>query len=407
MKKIFKYFAYSVAAFSLSSGIISCSDNEPDYPYPYVNKGRTAKSTVLIYAVATNSLEWNLVQDKNEMIQAASQIDLEENNVLLFQTVYTYLPDNTKSSAVTLNRLMKVGNGYEWMEVREFDREEMASLDPRRISEVVDFVEYFYPAQNYGMVFWSHSTASQPFTRSGETVEMPMQYSFGQDKTTLFPEYEQINIDELANALPDGFLDYIWFDSCYMSNIETIYQFRNKCKTFVGYPTEVLDKGLPYDLVLPYMVGEKPDLVGAAKLFYYNYSDTFGTIAVTDMSKIEVLADFCKENFIKGKNVSSSHLVKYSRSSTGPFYDLEDYIKEITATEKIPLSREEIKNVFNIFIEYKATTSGGYLGLSINPETYSGISTHNYSFKEEGDEYDSSNEKFYKSLDWYKRVFED
>ena len=394
----------------------SCIDGPND---PQKHKG-PAQSTLLIYAVATNSLTGNLVSDKNEMLKVAKDIDLSSNNVLIFETQYKYLEDYTRVGNVRLLKLAKAqdADGYTWETVKDFN-DGVASLDPSRVSEIITYVKENFEAENYGLVFWSHSTASQPYfddTAKTETyninpqtysVSLPMQYSFGQDLTVSAGDpYYQINVDVLADAIPDNMFNFIWFDSCYMSNIETIYQFRNKCKTYVGYPTEVLDDGLPYHYVLPYMVGRNPDLVHAAELFFNYYSNSFGTIAVVDTENLENLVDFCKGYYGK-HNISSSSIMKYSRYSTGPFYDFGDYSKAMGSGSGNEIPEEEWNKILEQCVLYKATTSGSLLGLSIKADRFSGISTHLYSFLEEGSEIkESMNEKYYKSLDWYKAVFE-
>ena len=273
-----KFLIRLIGAFSIIgiTGLFSSCINEDP-----IDNTQPKQTTLLIYAVATNSLSGNLVSDKNEMIQAASQIDLNKNNILLFETKYQYLEDNSKAGNVNLLKLVKDKQTgvCSWEIVKDYN-DGTASLDPSRVTEIINHVTNGYPADNYGLVFWSHSTASQPYFDDNTStlkysvieetnkVSVPMQYSFGQDIPVGNgnPAY-QINIDDLANAIPDNLFDYIWFDSCYMSNIETIYQFRDKCKTFVGYPTEVLDAGLPYQNVLPFMVGKTPDLIHAAELF--------------------------------------------------------------------------------------------------------------------------------------------
>ena len=73
--------------FGIAALLSSCSDGKdsPDMPTPDKSPKNT---TLLIYAVATNSLTSNLVSDKNEMLQAASQIDLDKNNIFVFETQY-------------------------------------------------------------------------------------------------------------------------------------------------------------------------------------------------------------------------------------------------------------------------------------------------------------------------------
>lgn len=408
----FRYLYKSLIIICLVTFFWSCSaiNDSPDPPAP--EELGPAQTTILIYAVATNSLTGNLVSDKREMLQAASSIDLSKNNIYIFETQYKYLEDNTRIGNVALLKLVKASEPgeYKWETVREYN-DGIASLDPNRIREIIYYVTDNNESEHYGLIFWSHSTASQPYfddstrstisTQEVGKVSLPMQYSFGQDLSYANgdPHY-QINIDDLAKAVPDNLFDFIWFDSCYMSNIETIYQFRNKCQTFVGYPTEVLDDGLPYQYVMPKMVGESPDLIEAAKAFFNYYSTSFATIAVVDMNKIETFAEDCRNLYSK-INVPNSALMKFSRYSTGPFYDLGDYTKELVNQQGNELSSQEWDEILKECVLYKATTSGVLLGLSLNAERFSGISTHLYSFIDN----ESESETYYKSLDWYKAVF--
>lgn len=391
---------------------ISCSNDEPsDGP----SGSKEAESTILVYAVATNSLSNNLTYDKNEMLKAAENIDLDKNNVLIFQTRYNYRPDGTPEGMVDLIRLSKADDEYKWEQVKEYSNE-IASLNPQRVTEVIDYVANNYPAQNYGLIFWSHSTGSQPYfpvkngSNSEETfvISMPSQASFGQDKTTIDSEYEQINVDKLADAIPDNLFDFIWFDSCYMGNIETIYQFRNKCKTYVGYPTEVLDDGLPYHVVLPYLTGKNPDIVTAAQNFFTYYAESgssayrIATISVVDMNNIEEFAQYCRKNVIAGE-VNPDNFIKYTRLSTGPFYDLGDYVKALAALQDINITNEDWEEALKICVKYKAATPTDFNYKPIDQERYSGLSTHYYNFLD-GIEYTEA-EQYYQSLDWYQTLF--
>lgn len=58
--------------------------------------------------------------------------------------------------------------------------------------------------------------------------------SFGQD------ESNWMEIDELAEALPDHVFDFIMFDACYMASTESSLCFRDKADYILASPTEVL-----------------------------------------------------------------------------------------------------------------------------------------------------------------------
>lgn len=425
MKRLFQNIGKGIFAFGLSMVLFSCDQAEPD-DSPYVgpedpeysedgsNLNTKAESTVLIYAVATNSLKINLEGDKNEMLVAGESIDLNKNNILIFETRSTdkNMYDYTTAPVVELIKLVKKGDGYDWEVVKSYNMA-TASLDPSRIREVINYVTSEYIAEHYGLVFWSHSTASNPyFPSSKSTAEpenLPMAYSFGEDR--LQPsgsEYNQINVDDLAEAVPDNLFDYIWFDSCYMSNIETIYEFRNKCKYFIGAPTEVPAPGMPYHYTLPYLTSDNYDVAKAAELFftYYveEYSNTPATIAVMDMAKLDILKDFCQliyEDYSIAPGTSS--MLKYTNNATpsyGPFYDLGDYVKVVANRKDIEISHEEWQELLSEFVIYKAATSFDYNRNRIDPERYSGISTYIYDPSS-----NSVKEAYFESLGWFQNTY--
>lgn len=390
--KIFKNYINKILVSTILGGLCfalsSCSDdnNSPE--------NGVADTTVLVYAIATNSLSSNLVSDKNEMIKAAADIDLRKNNILVFETKYD--PSDRSKSIISLLKLVKTNESFGWETVKEYSND-LEPLDPSRITEVINYVTKNFESKNKGLVFWSHSTGSQPYLSSRSDDKLA--YSFGQDQTASTAN-AQINVDVLADAVPDGMFDYIWFDSCYMGNIETLYEFRNKCNLYVGYPTEVLEYGLPYDMVLPYLVGPHPDIIYAAELFYKYYQNSKATIAVINMNNIEDFAKDCRNIFSGENNVNTSGFMKYTRSNTGPFYELGDYAKEVARVSDRSISDENWNSILEKIVLYKASTKRDFSESLIVPERYSGISAHVYSFGN-----DSNNEIYYKSLDWYKDVF--
>ena len=272
---------------------------------------------------------------------------------------------------------------------------------------MINDVKTAYDAKLYGLVLWSHGTGLDPFTstRSSEEGGHPMLHSFGSDKDNDKGGHDEINIDELADAIPDNLFNFIWFDACYMSGIETIYELRDKCRYFVGYPTEVFDSGMPYDLTLPYFLSEKPDLVEGAKAFfnyYANYSSSsmqVATVCVVDMEKLEGVADYCKAAYSEAPKPSTSGLLKYTRGSIGPFYDFGQYTKTMAANNKQAPGVEEFGARMGELVLFSAATEKDFNYNPIDPEKFSGISCHVFS-----DDGTKKNE-FYKTLDWYRRVY--
>lgn len=391
LNNIIKWSGYAVI------GVLTLSSCQKDSPK---NKIETNKATVLLYAVASNNLYGNLIEDKNEILEAASKMDLNGLRMLVYQV--------TPNNEPELLELKKLHDGSVSFEtIKGYDKV-LYSTDPVRIGDVINDVRTMYTSDLYGLVLWSHGTGLDPFTstRTSE-VPHPILHSFGSDKDSdKDPSYyDQINIDELADAIPDNLFNFIWFDACYMSGIETIYELKNKCKYFVGYPTEVFTPGMPYNLTLPYFLAEKPNLTGGAEKFfnyYANYSSStmrVATVCVIDMEKLEEVADVCKEIYSDSFLPSKADLLKYTRGSIGPFYDFGQYTKLCALNSSTPLV-DEFEKKLNEMILYSAATDVDFNYNTIDPDKFSGISCHYFV------DDNSKKAQFYKTLDWYKRVYE-
>ncbi|MDE6577892.1 MAG: hypothetical protein K2J82_03045 [Muribaculaceae bacterium] len=404
---------------ALFSGFLtSCSDKNdgPEEPSGEIKK------TILLYAVASNNLYSNLKNDKHEIILAAKDMDLKHYSLLLYQV--------TPEGNPQLLELRKKGEDAEFVPVKEYDRA-LYSTDPERISEVIDDACSFRKAKSYGLILWSHALGWSPFFSerdnhpassavspskqssanilSGELskADLVMQYSFGSDTNSETNYTDKIDIDDLASAIPDHRFEFIWFDACMMSGIETIYELRDKCEYFGAYPTEVFSPGMPYDLTLPYLLKEKSDLRGCAEAFFNYYAHNsnsylqVATVAVMDMSKLEDVASYCKKAYSSTEPPSTVGMNYYSGSQrvAYPYYDFGQYTKAL-ASQNEENDVDEFKKLMDKFVIYKAATEKEFMGNRLNLDEYSGISCHVYKPTQSG-----KNIEFYKSLDWFKRVY--
>lgn len=398
--KYLNYFYIITTIFSLCF-LTSCNnDDNPESPYVKRDK----KMTVLIYAIASNNLEYNLFSDKAEIIDCASQLDLENCSLLVYQVTNSYQP--------VLLELAKIETGeYNYKVIKEYDPE-ISSATVERMSEVIADMKDFIPSENYGLILWSHGTGTD-FYKNVSSASLPYNSfnpdgAFGYDQNPETKKVTQLNIDELREAIPDNIFNYIWIDACYMSTIETIYELRDKCDYFIGYPTEVFEWGMPYNRVIPYILRPNPLLVTAANEFFSYYADHpnsaahVATVAVVDMAQIENIASLCKEAYSNGIIVDKWGLLRYSRGSIGPFYDLNGYtIEESEGNLSVgPSWFEDWHNTLNKFVIFKAATPYDFNGNPIDMEQFCGIGC----FIPNPDN-DSPNENFYRSLDWYKAVY--
>lgn len=378
--------------------IFSCSE-ENDLPSPGT-KGETpgnqppVESLTLIYAVASNNLESFLKADTLEMVKAAQDIDLQKNVVLLYAI--------TRGKNPSMKRLVRSEkkDKYFFVTVKEYSND-IFSTDPGRVSQVIsDALDFGGDAQSRGIVFWSHAGG---WTFEGSDHVKPgkapaqrdaIQFAFGQDNSN--GTSDKCDIDELADAIPEGVFNYVWFDCCYMGSVEVAYQFRDKSPYFIGYPTEIGADGMPYDETLSLLASTSPKLVQAADVLYSYYNGRVPvTVGVYRTDKLPRLAR-AYSDAADIRLTSFMNIHNYARRPFGPFYDLGQLAEAQDAAAPGVFSLIDFKNALNDVVLYKAASELDFSNNRIDASRYSGITVHHFI------DNNSADSEFYKSLDWYK-----
>lgn len=370
--------------------------SEPDNP----TEPEQLETTVLVYAVASNNLEASLGSDKREMLRAASELNLNECRLLVYQV--------TNSGNPTLQELVKTNDGYEFKVIKEYDRNTF-STDPKRLMQVIDDAERLRPSKRRGIVFWSHGAGWVPAGSDhvvpdsykqriavSDNVEMKPDGWFGWD-TIDSNSADHLDIIEMAEALPDDYFEFIWFDCCYMSTIETIYELRNKCRYFVGYPMEIAVDGMPYDLTIPFIVKKNPNLVAAADALcdYYFEEQLPVAVMVGDMSKLQELADAVRSCREKKQDINTLNLFTYSRHPYGPYYEFKQYWIRSLADNDAEI--ETINKALEDFVIFKKSSKEGFNRQTIPQDEFCGISTIIYNPND-------VNASYYARTSWGKDV---
>lgn len=329
-------------------------------------------------------------------------IDMSRQKLLL------YLTDT--DSTTCLLELQQVQNKKKrllaWRKVKEYARQQ-TSTAPAVMKRVISDALSVYPDADYSLIFWGHGTAWTPGfsdheTRNGNLAEVPAVYGYGGEYGK-GNEWQWAEITDIANAIPDGAFKTIWFDCCYMSSIEVAYQLRHKTQMYVAYPTEVWDEGLNYNEVLPYIMRKNQDLVGGAAEFYSYYNDKSDavTVSVMDMNRIEAVAQATRALMQQypdeiGKVTGVSN---YRRGGTYGYYDMMQLLKLKDQGELW----QGVQDSMNRFVVYHAESSKDFNNRQWVQTPLCGVSMH--SLGEYGQK-EADHEPFYRTLDWYKAVYE-
>lgn len=348
---------------------------------------------ILIYAVAANNLQGNLGQDLSEILSVADRLDLENNAVLVYYVI--------NSGECKLKQLKKTNkDSYDYIDIATFP-ELPLSTSAARMQEVFQYVDTNFDYPQKGLIMWSHATGWL-YWPAGSTPKDDRHRAFGQDN------YQggvyKTNIPELAEGIPEGMFDFIWFDCCYSANIETIYELKNKTSHIVGSVIEISAYGMPYQLTMPYLLRKEADLVGAATAFsnyYENYLPY--AISIVNTEKLPYLAEVAKEIMTGYEppffydNIQNYAVFKED-GKRATFYDMRQLLGSY---RNLPDAlKTELSQSFNATVEFNmiSNTNWPINGKSefIEADECSGLSMHNY--------IDSNdvNAEFYRTLEWYQ-----
>lgn len=304
-----KFISLILVATALT--LTACHKSEPE-------KG-TADMAVLVYMAADNSLGRDRMDqaDINEMVSAAQAGALSGNNrVLVFRARYggegQRLCELTRDSLVTL---------------KNYDRE-INPMDPDQMRRVIDDFRDLAPANNYGLVLWSHATGWLNTTTR----------SFGQDYTHGL----RMKITDLGSVLrPDEF-EYVYFDCCLMMGVEVAYELRHAARYLAGSVTETPYKGLPYDKALPYLLdGSLESLTANARIVMENYANNgYGNCPVSEVvietAALDALAELTTK--VKAYGLAPKAKEEYQQffyagsidpQPTDAYFDLDEYVESV------------------------------------------------------------------------------
>lgn len=389
MKHINSLLALALAAM-LSMALYSCrgtglQPDEPDEP-----EVKPTPRTVLVYMVATNSLGQGSgysncdVADLKEMAEAADKMG--DGRLLVYHAA---------NNAAPVLKELKPDGTWETLVTYPSGNE---SLTVERMKLVVTDMKAWAPAEDYGLILWSHASGwiEAGYTGRASTALIEPK-SFGVDGSSTV----NMSIPDLAAALDDSGFSFIYFDCCHMATVEVAYELRGAAKTMVASGTELPIEGMPYHLNIPAFFAETPDLVKAATNTYNYYADgdaVWGPdecyISVIDLTKMDALAEAMRKVMATGPKLSRSYIAApYMRSANSHFsiFDLGNYINALPESDLLTA----LKDAYTDVVTYYSATPRVY---GLDTSRYSGLGTNIVSSA------DDSTRGGYDSLQWWTDV---
>ena len=365
--------------------LVMAACNNSDEPTPVKRTPRT----VLVYMASNNSLSGFDSYDLHEMQAAAQAGYLGDSRLLIYHHPRTGSP---MLKEVTTDGGIKT--------LRVYGRDTL-SVDSKRMLEVIDDTKRMAPADNYGLILWSHGQGwlqngieDDLASKGGEVSTM----SFGSDGS------HKMNVTTLAATLEGQGFDYVYFDCCFMMGIEVVYQMRNVAQTIVGSVMELPADGMPYDLNLRYLMPETPDFIAAARTTFDLYDSYTGSartcaMSVVDTSELDNLAAATREVFQTSTplpdDFTPQEFMMRNLYVGGQcyIYDFEQYVEAKSPDSEVYKRwRQSLAKA----VPYAQTTPK--IWNNIDVKHYCGLSTFILKAEQDADFYN------YKELDWYRDV---
>lgn len=200
---------------------------------------------------------------------------------------------------------------------------------------ILSDIEKLAPAYHYGMIIGGHGCGWTYFSDwQLYPYRMPMRIG-----TRSFGSYSAaqraISVETLASniSMAGLHMDFILFDVCYMSNIETAYALRSVTDYIIASPSEIMSFGMPYEQMLTYLMGT-PDYDAVCREFYQfysNYTYPYGTIATINCSEVERMAQLIKSinTYALSTDYELNTIQTYDGFNPRLFYDLGDYVENV------------------------------------------------------------------------------
>lgn len=278
--------------------LCSCHNDAPT-PGPVEPGSVTARRTVLVYMSAQNSLINNVAADSAEIMNGRQY--LANNDRMLF-----FIDDGQKP------RLYRVARQWSQPQLVQQWSHDFCSTDPNTLQSVLQWVKTQFPAQEYGLVMWSHADGWLPATNTDYPIKemtyaaaRPFSFGIDTDNNSVWTDDgTQMNVADMAQAIAQSGMHcrYILFDACLMQNLEVAYALRHATDYVVASPMSINSAGAYYThLLRSGLFAQSPDSIA---LTYYNdvvnYADSIYdhmgiAISCIQTDQLEPLAALMKQ----------------------------------------------------------------------------------------------------------------
>lgn len=298
--------------------------------------------------------------------------------------------------------------------VREYGAENSAL--PATFARVLREVADEYPADSYGLIFFSHASGWLPAgTLQNPQKQRKRSRSIGVDDGGT--GRAEMEIAEFAAAIPDGMFDFIVFETCLTAGVEVAYELRGKSDYMLASAAEIVSPGFTpvYPSALRLLCNTAVETRTALEAFghaWMNYVATnytgarrSATLSLIDIDETSPLAARTQAA-LRTRSAEAPDLSRlqhfdrpgsYGDSPALPrFFDLDEWVEEVADPDEYEAFRAQLERT----VVWKAATEtfmAGQNGFTVR--RHSGLTTY-----VEQDAFPDLNQA-YRRLSWSGAVY--
>ena len=283
-----------------------------------------------------------------------------------------------------------------------------------------------YPADSYGMIFFSHGSGWLP----EGTLNRPR--SLVIDDNTGGGGNKEMEYYDFAAAIPDNQFDFIILEACFMADVMVMYELRNKAEYVLASSAEILSPGFggvdninnltteTYKKEIMRLYDTKNQINSVVADFaqsyfdeisIYNEADTrnSATLSLIKMDEMEKLASVTKSS-LQGTSIDESELTIGSIQSfdrpgylivsgrkSSRYYDLAHVMENLVQGTRYTAFNNQLEKTVVWKVSSKRFLLNHY---GFNIEHHCGLTTYI-----EQDVFQFLNSE-YRNSSWYKAVYD-
>ena len=374
IKKLFTLF---ICMISLAMTFTGCS--EEAFDTDSVNK----QTILVFYPWTGDKSRTGLLGDLQNNIDSICDGIIDRKG-LNNSRVLVFLSDKYNHSTLYDLQYNATTKSVDRVPLKEYEGASYASAEG--IADILNEVKTKASALNYALIVGAHGcgwTYASDWSRypyyARPSVTRPRDNNFsgiqfGPDPNAPLTRFfgsvslaeNAMDISTLAEGIRESGLkmQYILFDACYMSNIETAYELKDVTNYMIASGSEIMAAGLPYRSMWSYLNSPTPNysgIVSTSVNFYKNNSSApFCNLAAIDCRQVEKLAGVMKdinaENQLQASvNLDSIQHLDGFRPNL--FYDLETYVDSLHPSGYL---LDQFKNQLKLTIKASDHTDEAY-----------------------------------------------